>query len=324
MQRIGIIGLGVIFEQHIQALEKVKDLFTLIAVFDKDPSRVAHALDLCKGLHGMEGVRGTESLDAFLEIGMDTILIDTPPATHCPIAERCLLTGRNVLLEKPADVNIQSLERLYQLADNQHSLLHVAFHAAYAADLLWFLQHRLDIEQQYGLGRLCSIECRFSDPYICNGTLMNGRKTLGGSYLDSTINELSVCSSLARLPAFHTDLFYTQTLPGTTHPTVVRSLLRLVNDEDDLSIFCHTDWTSGQNSKTSKLIYENGFVLLNHSRQSVLVGEDGPLFDNSLQPRLVTQYVNLYADYSRYLERRTSNRKESLAIHRCLFEPLQE
>lgn len=318
MRKIGIVGLGVIFQQHLKALEEVSDLFTVVMLYDKDPFKVTQALDLCRNIRGMEAAQGAGSLDDLLKTELDSVVVATPPASHYNIVECCMTAHKNVLLEKPADVSIQKLARLFDLADKQRCLLHVAFHAAYAADLLWFLQHRPAIENQFCLGQLRGIECRFSDPYVVDGVLTEGRDALGGSYLDSTVNELSVCAALVNLQDFHTDSFETKILSADNTSTVVASFLRLVNGRG-FSISCHTDWTDGQNSKKTKLIYDDGFVLLNHSLQSVYVGNSNLLYDNSAYPRLIAQYVNLYRDYSLYLDRQKTNRKDSMAIHDCLL-----
>ena len=205
------------------ALAQVRDLFSLVTVCDTDSSKVSQALDLCASIAGMECVRGTDDLETFLDMAPETIVIATPPSTHSRLVCRCLDARRNVLLEKPADTNWARLGRLYERAVTQECLLHVAFHAAYAEDLRWFLRNRQSLEAQLGLHRLQRIECRFSDPYVVGGTLMEGRNSLGGSYLDSTVNELSVCSELVFLPTFTGFTFTIAFTPFLSNPHKLRN-----------------------------------------------------------------------------------------------------
>jgi predicted dehydrogenase len=52
-------------------------------------------------------------------MGLDAVVISTPPKTHFRIAKDCLLQGLNVLVEKPMTLNSRDAEELIELADKK-------------------------------------------------------------------------------------------------------------------------------------------------------------------------------------------------------------
>ena len=323
MRRIGIIGLGTVFEQHLRALALLKDTFRLLAVCDVDPGRLAPALTRCEALLGPEDVIATADLDAFLRLDLDAVVIATPPQSHYGLADACLRVQKNVLVEKPAVTDIQQLLALYAMARKRGCLLQVAYHAAFGAEVLWFWDHREALERQFGARKLEQIVCCFSDPYVREGNLLPGSEVLGGSYLDSTVNELSVCARLANLSDFRIVRFESVPLRAD-NPVIVQSLLQLQEVAGQTVISCHTDWTQGINHKESLLRYDNGTtVLLDHSEQTVTVNGTDICYDNGAEPRLVSQYGKLYRDYARQLDAASCNEPFSILLHQLLLEPLR-
>ncbi|MEW6031251.1 MAG: Gfo/Idh/MocA family protein [Chloroflexota bacterium] len=53
------------------------------------------------------------------DLGLDAVVVSTPPVTHHPIAMDCLLHGLHVLVEKPMTLNSQHAEELIELADKK-------------------------------------------------------------------------------------------------------------------------------------------------------------------------------------------------------------
>jgi predicted dehydrogenase len=53
------------------------------------------------------------------ELGLDAVVVATPPATHFAIARDCLLHNLHVLVEKPLTLDSRHAEELVQLADSR-------------------------------------------------------------------------------------------------------------------------------------------------------------------------------------------------------------
>jgi predicted dehydrogenase len=68
------------------------------------------------------------------KMGLDAVVISTPPFTHFAIAKDCLLQNLHVLIEKPMTVNAKDAEELVELADKKGLTLMVghifAYHSA--------------------------------------------------------------------------------------------------------------------------------------------------------------------------------------------------
>jgi predicted dehydrogenase len=58
-------------------------------------------------------------------LGLDAVVVSTPPATHHAIAKECLEHGLNVLVEKPITLQSQHAQELVDLADEKELVLMV-------------------------------------------------------------------------------------------------------------------------------------------------------------------------------------------------------
>lgn len=320
---IGIIGLGSIFPHQLCALSRISNLLKLTAICDLSEEKLETGKKLaikslcCKNLAIYSSPR-----QFFENSNCETIMVATPPHTHYSLVKMSLETGHNTIVEKPAVLHLDEFDELRRLAKEKKLFFQVAYHAAYAPDLIWFANHRVEIEERYSLGELQLIECGFYDPYIIDGCLIDDKGLLGGSYLDSTVNELSVCNILIPLEKYSTKTFSERKM-GIPSVTCCSSLV-LENLEDSRMpiIRCKTDWTLGLNEKTTTLLYSHGKVFLDHSKQTVSVicdKDDIHLFDNGNEPRLPTHYKNLFVDYIGRYEHLKDNQNESVVIHRILL-----
>lgn len=323
MYRIGIVGLGVIYQQYILALAKMDDCFRLVAVCDNNETQLVQGLRLAHGTLKQTGIQGYTDLTVFLNTSdMDLVFIATPPSTHYSIATKCIQAGKSFLMEKPATCRLEEFIEIQEQCSLYNLQFHTAFHSAYAADLLWFVSHQQELEQQFNLGKAIAITCGFYDPYVANGQITAGRETLGGSFLDSGINELSVIARLVDIESLKIKTHTSERLPGLG--VICKSSTTLESTQGDLVIHLKTDWTLGKNEKTTLIEYDTGSkILLNHSLQTVTLQKGDKttmLFDNGTEPRLLTQYINLLKDYVLFLDAHRSNCQESLHIHSLLLD----
>ena len=58
-------------------------------------------------------------------LGLDAVVVSTPPKTHYPIAKECLLNNLHVLVEKPLTLNSRDAEELIHLAEEKSLTLMV-------------------------------------------------------------------------------------------------------------------------------------------------------------------------------------------------------
>jgi predicted dehydrogenase len=65
------------------------------------------------------GITLTADYRDLFKMGLDAVVISTPPKTHFRIAKDCLLQGLNVLVEKPMTLNSRDAEELIELADKK-------------------------------------------------------------------------------------------------------------------------------------------------------------------------------------------------------------
>lgn len=317
MIRLGVIGLGTIFVQQKKALDNLKEEYHVTAVCDTDHDKL--------NLYAEFPV--ADCVEDFLQNPqMEAVLIATPPATHYHLAMQCMLAGKHVLLEKPAVLSMNELEQLYQTAKEQHVLLHIAYHAAFAVDLKWYLTHAWELADRYRLGSLKTVECRFFDPYMeKHGMILPQKRPLCGSLIDSGVNILSVCDRLVNLSDFQlTKREEEKDTPTEKGVSPLTYASRSEYTDGTCTIIMHTGWNRGLNQKTTLLSFTQSHcqILLDHSNQCAVL-LDGThreiLFSDNSSKRLVRHYTGVFEDFHNAYIRNISNSPNSMEIHRKLF-----
>jgi predicted dehydrogenase/nucleoside-diphosphate-sugar epimerase len=103
--RVGLVGAGYISEFHARALQRVPNA-RLVGVADVAESRAA-------ALAARFNVpRVFPTMEAMMNEGLDVIHILTPPDTHASLAIAALKNGCHVLVEKPAAMNAEEVDRI--------------------------------------------------------------------------------------------------------------------------------------------------------------------------------------------------------------------
>ncbi len=183
--KIAMIGLGHIAKFQLDALEHL-DSIKLVGAHDIRNERASLL---------PPSVPFYETLDEFLRnCKADLVLVSTPNITHYEIGKQILESGVSLLLEKPCCQSELEMFDLLNIAKQQGLFFAIAFHAAYARDVEWYLSQVQTGKNNYGT--LSGFYCGFFDPYydINTGTLKQSAQSLGGSWFDSGINALSVIS----------------------------------------------------------------------------------------------------------------------------------
>lgn len=320
--RLALIGLGHVARYQVEALRHLTEELELAAVCDLCPAK----WNALREVAPKPGVPVHSSVqELFANGSFDAALVSVPNTDHHAVARAVLEAGVHVVVEKPAAETKQEFEDLAQLATAEGLFFHTAFHAAFAHDLRWFLKHRERLEGE--LGQLTGFHCGFYDPYLTGGILAPAAKSLGGSWIDSGINALSVVSLIV-------DGLRLEGSRLTTAPSLSCAQLQGTVDFTFASSegpsgglgSIDTNWALGLNRKVTTLRYaQSGHrVELHHSDQAVRLrkpsGEQSTLHTDQALPRLIAHYVGVFREVASLLRgERGDNRARSLALLELLW-----
>ena len=186
--KVAIVGLGHVAQHQIDAIRQLTGIVDLVGAYDTDAG-VTHKHAVPCHFH--------TSLDDLIEHSIaDVVVVSTSNSAHFAVTSKLLRAGRAVMVEKPICENRKDLNELLALAKAGNIFFHAALHAAFARELLWWIENRQSLTQRFG--PIEHFQMDFFDPYIENdGSLSKSAKGLGGSWYDSGINALSVLGCLA-------------------------------------------------------------------------------------------------------------------------------
>jgi len=77
----------------------------------------------------------TQDYQEFFNLGLDAVVVSTPPAVHFPVAKDCLQHNLPVLIEKPMTLNSKHAEELIELAEEKDLTLMVGHTFEYNSTL---------------------------------------------------------------------------------------------------------------------------------------------------------------------------------------------
>lgn len=288
-----LIGLGTIARHHSLGLRE-SALFDLVAVCDQNPDAVSR---LCyPDLPFYEDAR-----QMLAEIEPEVAVIATSPASHSLLVSLCSEYGVFALVEKPLATNQEDSEKmLSMLRQNRFNMI---YHWMFSQEILWFKR----CIRVYGARR---IHFRVEDPYAdADGHIRPSRRFLGGCWIDSGVNVLSVLSLWANLDTV-TPVRITHKKDGDI-PVETHALLRAGNVDVEIDI----SWLTGRNYKETTIQIGDDEYVLQHSLQSVSMNGETIFSDNSIE-RLDRHYYNFYCLYPSSL----ISEKTTEAIHKLLIE----
>jgi predicted dehydrogenase len=117
--RIGAIGCGYWGPNLIRNFVEIPDS-QLIAIADLDGERLAHLQTRYPQIQTT-----VQDYQEFFNLGLDAVVIATPPSTHYQIAAECLENGLHVLIEKPITLKSEDARKLDVLAAEKGRVLMV-------------------------------------------------------------------------------------------------------------------------------------------------------------------------------------------------------
>ena len=107
--RIGVVGAGLMGEQHAGNVFRRGNVATLAAVADADADRAAAVAKRYGGARAY-----TDGYELIAADDIDAVIIASPDFTHAALATACVRAGKPVLCEKPLATTIEDARAVVQ------------------------------------------------------------------------------------------------------------------------------------------------------------------------------------------------------------------
>ena len=294
MKKTGLIGLGTIVKNYAEGLKNAPYL-ALAAVCDLSPEAVS------RPWFG-EYPFYTDYREMVRVEGLDYVIISTPPQFHYEIAMWALSQGVNVIVEKPATLNLADCEALVAFAAERGLVFEVMYHWQTGSEVVAFCD-------AYKGAEISRIHVAIYDHYSANGKEIDDPKTaLGGAWVDSGVNALSMLKRWLPFDRVLVESIDFRPCLKTGKPIYVDVRLLI----DGVAVDITVDWRHDRSDKTTALTVEGREVLLDHSAQRIVDGERIIRCDD--MERLPRHYFNYFTGFGG-----APSTKDTLAIHRVLF-----
>ena len=114
--KVGVIGVGHLGRHHTKHYASLQDA-DLVGIFDIDPHRAS-------------SIANQNNTNAFTELSslldeVEAVSIVTPTPFHAEVAEKCILTGKHVFIEKPITKTLEEADRLLLLSKEKGTMIQV-------------------------------------------------------------------------------------------------------------------------------------------------------------------------------------------------------
>ncbi|GIM94695.1 Gfo/Idh/MocA family protein [Paractinoplanes toevensis] len=117
--KFALVGAGVIGKHHGLVMSRLADRLELVAVADVD-------LDRATALAAERGGRAYDSLGAVLAAEqVDVVVVCTPTGLHGEVAVEALEAGKNVIVEKPAEITVARTDEIIRARQKAGTLVTV-------------------------------------------------------------------------------------------------------------------------------------------------------------------------------------------------------
>ncbi len=282
MKRTGIIGLGTITKYYLKGL-KASDCLSLAAVCDE--------LNRPVSLEYFEEFPFYYDYKEMIEKeNLEYVIISTPPKSHYDIAMYALKMGVNVIIEKPAVLDIGQYEDLLETARSNGVIFEVMYHWQNGSEVIAF-------NEEYNSSKISEIHVTVLDPYSDDGKTINVDKIkLCGAWVDSGVNILSMIKTWLPFETFELESFKLERCQQTDLPIAVSVNLKI----DGVTAYITVDWTQHINNKSSYVIYDGRKVEIKHSEQVVVDGDFCRRYDD--MERLQHHYFNYFKNYKECID----------------------
>jgi predicted dehydrogenase len=201
--RVAVVGLGFMGGMHIAALQSIPAA-QLVAVCSRDERRLSGDLSEVGGnLSGAGGVYDFSAVKKYREIEnvlsdpeIDAVDICLPTNLHTDVTVAALLAGKDVLVEKPMALDLESSLRMVEASRNTSRVLMVAHVLRFFPE--YQVLSNAVASGQYGKVRGAIFRRRCAAP-AWSGWLGDPAKS-GGGVFDLLIHDADICLQLFGKP----------------------------------------------------------------------------------------------------------------------------
>lgn len=275
MQRIGVIGLGMMGRTHLGAYDNI-DNATVVAIADSDPKRAAG--DLSGGWSNietagsdrlpMDRIRGTSDPRELVRWDdVDIVDICVPTPFHKDLAIAALQAGKHVVCEKPLASSAADAQAIADAAAKAKGFFMPAMCIRFWPEYVWLKQ----AVQKKTYGALHSVFFRRRGP-VPGGWFTNGKMS-GGAIWDLHIHDADFVYYLLGMP-------HAVRSQGYTGPTGAIDHVLTQYDYDDVPlVVAEGSWTVAYPhpfNMTYDAVFEKATARLDFaSEQKLVVYRDG-------------------------------------------------
>ena len=169
--RFGLVGAGAIAQAHADALRALEGV-ELVAVADV-------RTEAANALAEPFAAQAVESHEQLNDVGVDAVIVSTPPNTHAQICSFFLEQGVPVLCEKPLCLDVASAEKLLELAHKKSALFTMASKFRFVDDM----KRAKSLLASRVLGDIVLCENAFTSRVDMGGRWNSDPKVSGGGVL---------------------------------------------------------------------------------------------------------------------------------------------
>jgi len=300
-----IIGLGKVAGYQLKAISQINK-YELIGVCDVNKDKL-------KGFK----IPTYSDLSSLLNCSKpDVLIISVPLKEHYNIALEALKSGCHVLLEKPPTNTLLEFDKLCEISHSKEKLFYSSYHFVFSRELQWFLNEFYPSRKEY-LGPVTGFTVQFYDPYISDYELLADKENLGGSWLDSGINAISIL--LQFIPEIHFKYSSFQNCDRYNCKEVSSKVEFEFNTSNTGTV--HTDWHLGLRVKKSEIYFSKNKtkIMFDHNNQTVIQddGKNQKLlieFKDQIS-RQIARYIGVFNDLFINVIKKKDNR---IFSRRCL------
>ena len=314
MFNVGIIGLGHVATHQIAAIDNSKE-FQLTAGCDSDRARLA-LLDESVSAY-------TDAEEMLQRSDLDVVVVASPNRLHVSHGVQVMAAGKWLFMEKPLAETQEQFDLFDRKRQEYASHCTLALHAAFGVEVEWFFGNYHEADA----AKLTSFAAEFYDPYFTDGQVEQCAASLGGSWMDSGINALSVICQLIGPDDLVIRASRMTRVEGSKCSEVSGAVVfqfRRSGVRGDGAI--QTSWTTGRDQKLTTLGFDDADrkIILDHSAQQVILREqqrDQLLFScNNGLPRLTNHYVGAFRDLAEQMNAGKDNFSYCRKLHRLLYQ----
>jgi UDP-N-acetyl-2-amino-2-deoxyglucuronate dehydrogenase len=205
---IGIVGTGVIAEEHAYALKQLSDECILLAAAETNPARLIRF-----GERFFFPFAYTNANDVLRRTDIDIVIIATPPAFHEELVVNSLQAGKYVICEKPLAHNLETADRIIATSEKYPGKLSVSYQLRYdlmTQRLKWFLT-------QSSPAGVTEVECHRNTPVspaaISRGWWGKWNVAGGGVVMTQFIHQIDLICEFFGMPLW-VEAQYSNSTPG--------------------------------------------------------------------------------------------------------------